>query len=1110
MKILEHTRVGEGNLRTSCRSGSAMLVFALALTVTSVSQASAQGISSSEPVSPYLTNIDIRTLPKVIPGEGDGVPLLKGLIPPKPAAATGTKVADPLWLSAAGLSGGLTTTPPEFSNPFPNFPGMTRNQTGFRPPDTNGAVGPNHYIQTVNSAFQIFNKAGVSLAGPSNINSLFASLPATDPCRNQNRGDPYVLYDHLADRWLISQLARNMPGPGGAGNPLNFECIAISPGPNPTTPGVWHLYTFNLGFSDDYPKIGVWPDGYYMVSQRGYNGNPVDVTVFDRANMLNGNPATFQTASVAGPPTIIMLPSDLTGQAPAPGTPNFFVRPIDGGLFGGNDRIEIREFHVDWGVPANSTFGVGAAHDPNVTLTPADFESDICDGDDLNNNCVPQPDPGDPNVLQLEVLSVWPMGPLQYRNFGTYETLVFNHSVDVNGAGLTGIRWYELRRSGGPWAIQQQGTFSPPDGLDIHRWMGSIAMDAAGNMALGYSVSNGSTVVGNKVYPGIRYAGRLASDPPGTMPHGEVTLQAGAGRMLGPDDGFEARWGDYSAMRVDPVDGCTFWYTQEWLPAAVVGDQDANGSANWRTRVGAFRFPTCNQVDLSISKIDSPDPVSAGSQLNYTIAVTNNGSANATQVVVTDTLPAEVVFLSSSIPCTGGGSIKTCAIGPLASGASTSFTIQVRVLSSTPPGNITNTASVSAHELDPDTANNTATATTEVRASADLILAKECKPDQPNTQPAGTPTFCDIYVDNAGPSDALNVVITDQIISSTPITITAVTSSTTSGAAAVCLPATPIGPTTTTTITCTDAVLPAGARDTIRVTFVANSGGDVDDTATVTSATADPNPNNNSAVGRVSFRSAVDLSLVKADAPDPVTAGTNLTYTLSVANAGPSTAVNVVVHDALSGQVSFVSATPSQGSCQAGVVPGDPTKPLTCNLGTLASGGSATLTVVVNVNSDVPPGTILVNNADVTSDSPDSNTSNNVATASTTVQTRADLAILKTSDSAVYKPSTVVTYSINVMNNGPSKALNVVVTDNLPELKAAIYQSDTGGCVRSTPTTLTCNLGDMAVGQSKTFFIYVLVKGSRGEVSNTASVASATTDPVSPNNSSTRVVTIGK
>ena len=243
-------------------------------------------------------------------------------------------------------------------------------------------------------------------------------------------------------------------------------------------------------------------------------------------------------------------------------------------------------------------------------------------------------------------------------------------------------------------------------------------------------------------------------------------------------------------------------------------------------------------------------------------------------------------------------------------------------------------------------------------------------------------------------------------------------------------------------------------------------------------------------------------------------AGTNLTYSLAVTNNGPSTAPNVVIRDALSAQVSFVSATPSQGSCQAGVVPGDPSKPLTCNLGSLANGAGATLTVIVRVNSDVPAGTILVNNADVSSDSADPNTGDNVATAATTVQTSANLAITKGSDASEYKPSSVVTYSINVVNNGPSKALNVVVTDNLPDLKQAIYQSDTGGCVRSTPITLTCNLGDMAVGQSRTFFVYVLIHGNKGIVANTASVASAssppTPDPDASNNSSTRQVTIGK
>jgi uncharacterized repeat protein (TIGR01451 family) len=534
------------------------------------------------------------------------------------------------------------------------------------------------------------------------------------------------------------------------------------------------------------------------------------------------------------------------------------------------------------------------------------------------------------------------------------------------------------------------------------------------------------------------------------------------------------------------------------------------------SRTGAQNLMTTQVggADLEITK-SAPSQVTAGGALSYSITVTNHGPAAAFNVIVTDTLPSGVTYAGSTVPC--AGTPLSCTVGNVGPGDSATFTISVTVSTSQASGStLTNTATVAADQQDPDTTNNTASASTIVIGRADLRLTKECKPDQPNSQPTGTPTFCDIYVDNLGPSAAADVVITDQIISTTPIVVTAITPTETpaDASAPACLPATPTPAATTVTITCTDSILPAGARITIRVTFTANDAGDVNDTASVTSATPDPDPSNNLAVGRVSFRSSADLRLQKSDAPDPVIAGTNLTYTLAVTNNGPSTAPNVVVRDALSAQVSFVSAVPSQGSCQAGVVPGDPTKPLTCNLGPLANGAGATLTVIVRVNSDVPAGTILVNNADVSSDSADPNTGDNVATAATRVETSADLAITKSSDASVYKPSSVVTYSVNVINNGPSKALNVVVTDNLPALKQAIYQSDTGGCVLSTPTTLTCNLGDMAVGESKTFFIYVRIHGSQGVVSNTASVASAasppTSDPNAANNSSTRLVTIGK
>ena len=317
-------------------------------------------------------------------------------------------------------------------------------------------------------------------------------------------------------------------------------------------------------------------------------------------------------------------------------------------------------------------------------------------------------------------------------------------------------------------------------------------------------------------------------------------------------------------------------------------------------------------------------------------------------------------------------------------------------------------------------------------------------------------------------------------------------------------------PTTAANVGCNLGTEPAGGRTTITVVVTAANPTTVNDVASVTSSTPDPGASNNNATGSVTFVAAADLRLTKSDTPDPVIAGTNLTYTINVTNDGPSVAPNVFVRIRCPPRSASSAPRPRPGSCQSGVVPGDPSKPLKCNLGNLANGASASIVVVVKVNSDVPAGTILVNNAEVSSGSADPDNSDNIRTATTTVSTSADMQVTKTSDAAVYKPSTQVKYQITVVNNGPSKALDVVVTDNLPDLKAAIYNSDTGGCVKSAPRILHCNLGDFAVGQSKTFFVYVTVKGSKGNVSNTATLTSDTPDPVAANNSSTRIVTIGK
>ncbi|PVE22764.1 hypothetical protein DC522_19140 [Microvirga sp. KLBC 81] len=447
-----------------------------------------------------------------------------------------------------------TAAPPPVQVTFDGIPA-----TGFLPPDTVGDVGRNHYIQMVNTAFAIFDKAGNLLAGPLPINALWTGFGGA--CESENNGDPIVRYDRLADRWLISQFA--LPGPD------LHECIAISRTGDPVTGG-WFLYDFPTidtstgGFVfPDYPKIGVWPDAYYMGTQRGFPNGGLDVWAFDRQRMLAGQPAG-QIQFHVRPPSLILIPSDLNGPAPPTNTPNTFARHVDGERFGGGDRLELFDFRVDWGNPANSTFALTA------TLPTAPFDTVLCEPS-LIGRCIPQP----ATDVRLESLTVWLMWRLQYRNFGSHESLVVNHTVDENGQDHAGIRWYELRRtSGGSWSIFQQGNHAPDR---EHRWMGSAAMDSTGNIALGYSVSS------PEVFPSIRYAMRVPSDPPGTLGQGEATIIAGSGAQTHGS----GRWGNYSSLDLDPTDDCTFWYTSEYYPTTSV--------AGWRTRVASFKHPDCGK-----------------------------------------------------------------------------------------------------------------------------------------------------------------------------------------------------------------------------------------------------------------------------------------------------------------------------------------------------------------------------------------------------------------------------------------------------------------------------------------------------------------------------------
>jgi hypothetical protein len=431
-----------------------------------------------------------------------------------------------------------------------NLPGIGDGDYGFTvqyaPPDTNLSVGDQQVVQFVNVDFAVFDKAtGALLMGPVPGNTVWSGFGGG--CEFNNDGDPIVLYDKAAQRWILSQFSvSTLP---------YLECVAVSTTSDAT--GSYNRYAFSYGNTEfpDYPKIGVWPDAYYVsynIFNNGVSFAGAKLCAWDRAAMLAGVAATqqcFQLSSAFGG----LLPSDLDGATPPPsGAPNYFVN------FGTNS-LNVWQFHVDWATPANTTL-TGPSNIPVAAFTPA------CNG----GTCILQPG----TLQRLDSLADRLMYRLAYRNLGDHESLVVNHSVKVR-AGLfrsvSGIRWYELRVSGGELSVFQQGTYAPDTN---HRWMGSIAMDGVGNIAVGYSVSSFMT------YPSIRYTGRVPSDPPGTL-QAENSITDGGGSQTG---GL-SRWGDYSSMSIDPVDDCTFWYTTEYLKSS--------GSFNWSTTIASFRFPGC-------------------------------------------------------------------------------------------------------------------------------------------------------------------------------------------------------------------------------------------------------------------------------------------------------------------------------------------------------------------------------------------------------------------------------------------------------------------------------------------------------------------------------------
>ena len=548
----------------------------------------------------------------------------------------------------ADTSGGTTPSvnAPAATN---NFDG-TPDNSGVIPSDDTGAAGTTQYFEIVNSQIAVYSKSGGLLLGPENTNTLWSGFGGS--CQTNNDGDGTVQFDTLSQRWVVEQLEVSA-------QPF-FICVAVSTSADAT--GSWNRYSFQYADFPDYPKLGVWPDGYYLTVNRfnaaGTAGLGEETCALNRASMLTGAAASTQCFSLNSSGENTVLPATLNGTTPpAAGAPEWLVG-ISPTV---SNALAYWQLHIDWNTPANSALSA-------QTNLPVTAFSEACGG---AGTCIPQSG----TTQQLDSLGDRLMYDLPYRNFGDHESIMVTHSV-VAGSSV-GVRWYELRPSGSTLGVFQSGTYAPDS---TYRWMGSIGMDKSGDVALGYSTSSSS------LHPGIAYSGRLASDPAGTMPQGETTLFTGGGSQIPSFGNPGNRWGDYSGMSIDPSDDCTFWYVNQYIPS--------NGDFNWHTRVGSFKFPSCggtvgNDFSISANPTSLTLQQNAGGSSTISTAVTS-GVAGTVSFAVSGT-PAGASAPNPASVTAGGSSTLTVNAGTATPG---SYTLTVTGTEVTSTGTATHSTTV--------------------------------------------------------------------------------------------------------------------------------------------------------------------------------------------------------------------------------------------------------------------------------------------------------------------------------------------------------------------------------------------------------------------------------
>ena len=452
---------------------------------------------------------------------------------------------------------------PNSKAPIMNFSGQT---SPYYPSDCNGTVGTNYYMQTINCVFAIYNKTtGALVTGPTNMNQLFSGVTGA----TYNDGDPLVLYDEQAQRWLAVEFSISGSN--------DYMLVAVSQTSDPT--GAWHKYSFDVADMPDYEKFGIWQDGYYMGTN---NSSGKDIYVFERSKMLNGQTAQFVGFDNPYRPTTIdgficVPPVDNDGTFAPTGTPGMFITLVDDAIAGGTDQLWIYSLAVNWTTPTSSTF----TRTQQINVTP--FDSNF--GNNWDN--IKQPG----TTAELDAIPMVIMNKPQYRNFGTYQTIVCCHTVDVDATDHAGIRWYELRKTTGNWTVRQTGTYAP----DAHsRWMGSVALNGNGEIGLGYSISSST------VYPGIRYCGQSAAaytTGNGTLDIAESVIQNATSSQTSYN-----RWGDYADISIDPTNDHTFWFTTQY-----------GGSR--QTKIASFEFAP---VGLTAQFSANPTTVCTGGTVTFT------------------------------------------------------------------------------------------------------------------------------------------------------------------------------------------------------------------------------------------------------------------------------------------------------------------------------------------------------------------------------------------------------------------------------------------------------------------------------------------------------------